>query len=242
MLALAATAWATPTALTQEPRSRATFPKLSATRATPAAPVASEWPPCRRTSISPRGARCRQPRLLAARERPWWPLQRAAPADDAKKCNVHLLEAPRARNVHLASLYLALFCLISVKAVTTQALPGVLAATLSQPERVAEALGAWTAIGAALEFASLPALGALSDSLGRRPMMLALAALTLVLRLAVVAAPCAAAVIASRVVVSSLVNGFLVLVAASVSDLCAAARNSARNSRNSARAIRRAIL
>ena len=60
---------------------------------------------------------------------------------------------------------------------------------------------------------------ALSDSLGRRPMMLALAALTLVLRLAVVAAPCAAAVIASRVVVSSLVNGFLVLVAASVADL-----------------------
>ena len=38
-----------------------------------------------------------------------------------------------------------------MKAVTTQALPGVLAATLSQPERVAEALGAWTAIGAALD-------------------------------------------------------------------------------------------
>ena len=37
-------------------------------------------------------ARCRQPRLLAARERPWWPLQRAAPADDAKTCDVHLLE------------------------------------------------------------------------------------------------------------------------------------------------------
>ena len=70
---------------------------------------------------------------LAARERPWWPLQRATPADDAKKCDVHLLEAPRARNIHLASLYLALFCLISVKAVTTQALPGVLAAAGAYP-------------------------------------------------------------------------------------------------------------
>jgi len=239
MLALAATAWAAPAARpAPELRHRATLASGS-DAAAPAATAAYHFPPCRRTSISPRGARCRQPRLLAARERPWWPLQRAAPADDAKTCDVHLLEAPRARNVHLASLYLALFCLISVKAVTTQALPGVLAATLSQPERVAEALGAWTAIGAALEFASLPALGALSDSLGRRPMMLALAALTLVLRLAVVAAPCAAAVIASRVVVSSLVNGFLVLVAASVADLCAAARNSARNS---GAAIRRAIL
>ncbi len=65
---------------------------------------------------------------------------------------------------HLISLYAALFSLISVKAVTVQALPGVLTASAGKPELVAEALGAWTAASAAIEFISLPAIGAWSDA------------------------------------------------------------------------------
>ena len=116
-------------------------------------------------------------------------------------------------------MYGALFSLISVKAVTTQALPGVLTDSLVQPELVAEALGAWTAVGAAVEFASLPAIGALSDAFGRRPLLLTLCAVSLLFRLLVVALPCAASVIVSRLVVASLVNGYIMIVSASVADL-----------------------
>jgi MFS family permease len=120
---------------------------------------------------------------------------------------------------HLISLYTALFSLISVMAVTTQALPGVLAASIGQPERVAEALGAWTAVCAALEFVSLPAIGAWSDAVGRRPLMLLLAAVSLGFRILVACFPCAETVILSRMVVASLVNGYILLVSASTADL-----------------------
>ena len=114
---------------------------------------------------------------------------------------------------HLISLYAALFSLISVKAVTVQAQPGVLtAASAGKPELVAEALGAWTAASAAIEFLSLPAIGAWSDTVGRKPLMTLLAAVSLLFRLLVVCAPCKATVIASRLVVSSLVNGYILLV------------------------------
>ena len=121
---------------------------------------------------------------------------------------------------HLLSLYAALFSLISVKAVTTQALPGVLmAASIGQPERVAEALGAWTACSAAVEFLTLPAIGAWSDAVGRKPPMLLLAAVSLLFRVLVVCVPCSATVIVSRLAVSSLVNGYILLVSASCADL-----------------------
>ena len=113
---------------------------------------------------------------------------------------------------HLISLYAALFSLISVKAVTVQALPGVLTASAGKPELVAEALGAWTAATAAIEFISLPAIGAWSDAVGRKPLMTLLAAVSLLFRLLVVCAPCKATVIVSRLVVSSLVNGYILLV------------------------------
>ena len=121
---------------------------------------------------------------------------------------------------HLLSLYAALFSLISVKAVTMQALPGVLmAASVGQPERVAESLGAWTAASAAVEFITLPAIGAWSDAVGRKPLMLLLAAVSLLFRILVVCVPCTATVIVSRLAVSSLVNGYILLVTASSADL-----------------------
>ena len=97
-------------------------------------------------------------------------------------------------------------CLIGVKAVVVQALPALLAEYSAEPGRVAELLGSIAAGSAMLEFALLPAVAALSDTLGRKPLLVALPALTAAFRLLVLLRPGLAALVLSRVVVGALVT------------------------------------
>ena len=112
------------------------------------------------------------------------------------------------RKLTLICLYAALCCLIGVKAVVAQALPIMLTEMQAHPERVAETLSTVAAGSAALEFALLPIVASLSDTYGRRPLLVALPVLVVLLRLLVVLHPCLQTLIISRVVVGALVNYF----------------------------------
>ena len=126
---------------------------------------------------------------------------------------------PNGRSRTLICCYAALCCLIGVKAVVAQALPELLAELQSQPERVAETLSTVAAGSAALEFALLPAIAALSDTYGRRPLLIAIPILTFLLRLLVVTQPCLLTLVISRVVVGALVNYFDLFVGVTAADL-----------------------
>jgi hypothetical protein len=117
--------------------------------------------------------------------------------------------------------YGALCSLICVKAVVAQALPLMLLELQAQPELVASTLSTVAAGSAALEFALLPAVAALSDTHGRRPLLLALPLLTVLLRVMVVCRPTLQTLILSRVVVGALVNYFDLFVAVTAADLFA---------------------
>ena len=94
------------------------------------------------------------------------------------------------RKITLICLYAALCCLIGVKAVVAQALPIMLTEMQAHPECVAETLSTVAAGSAALEFALLPIVASLSDTYGRRPLLVALPVLVVLLRLLVVLRPC----------------------------------------------------
>ena len=130
-------------------------------------------------------------------------------------------DARRSRRRTLSFCYAALGSLICVKAVVAQALPIMLATYQLRPELVAEMLGTVAACSAAVEFALLPGVAALSDARGRRPVLLALPLLTLLLRMLVVMRPALLTLIISRVVVGALVNYFDLFVSVTAADLYA---------------------
>ena len=119
----------------------------------------------------------------------------------------------------LTCCYGALCSLICVKAVVAQALPLMLVELMAQPERVAESLSTVAAGSAALEFLLLPAVAALSDTHGRRPLLLALPLLTVLLRMMVLVHSCLHTLLLSRVVVGALVNYFDAFCAVTAADL-----------------------
>ena len=127
----------------------------------------------------------------------------------------------RRRRRTLLCCYGALCSLICVKAVVAQALPMMLAEFQPRPERLAALLGSVAAGSAALEFALLPAAAALSDTYGRRPLLVALPLLTLLLRLMVITRPALITLVVSRVIVGALVNYFDLFVAVTAADLYA---------------------
>ena len=113
---------------------------------------------------------------------------------------------------HLICLFGALTSLVAVKATVAQALPLALLQTLGSADEAARVLGSVCAASAALEFALLPIVAALSDTIGRRTLLLTLPALTVLLRLLVVWHLCPATLIASRMIVGVLVNHFFLFV------------------------------
>ena len=127
----------------------------------------------------------------------------------------------RQRRRTLACSYAALCSLIVVKATVAQSLPLMLTTLSPHPERVAGTLSMVAAGSAALEFALLPVVAALSDTVGRRPLLIALPLLTILLRLTVVLHPTLQTLVLSRIVVGALVNYFDLFVAVTAADLYA---------------------
>jgi DHA1 family tetracycline resistance protein-like MFS transporter len=115
--------------------------------------------------------------------------------------------------------YGALCSLVCVKAVVAQALPLMLMELSAQPDRVAQTLSTVCAGSAAFEFLLLPAVAALSDTHGRRPLLLVIPLLIIALRMLVVANPCLRTLVISRVVVGALVNYFDLFVGVTAADL-----------------------
>ena len=126
-----------------------------------------------------------------------------APLDAANDNRV-----PQRLMPHLICSYAALCSLIAAKGVVVQALPALLVEFSSRPECVAEDLSTIAALSAALEFLLLPTTAALSDTYGRRPLLVLLPVLTIALRLLVLLRPSCATLILSRVVVGVTVNYF----------------------------------
>lgn len=117
--------------------------------------------------------------------------------------------------------YSALLSLIAVKAVVVQSLPKLLAEATLEPERVAGLLSNLAAGSAALEFLLLPTVAAISDTHGRKPLLVALPALIALLRLMVLVRPGLATLVVSRVVVGALVNYFDLFVGVVAADVFA---------------------
>ena len=141
--------------------------------------------------------------------------------DDGEAAESSRPRKPKLWSRTLICSYAALCSLLCVKAVVAQALPLMLAELQSQPDRVAATLSTVCAGSAALEFALLPAVAALSDTHGRRPLLLSIPALVVGLRLMVVASPSLQTLVISRVVVGALVNYFDLFVGVTAADLFA---------------------
>ena len=120
---------------------------------------------------------------------------------------------------HLACSYGALCSLVATKAVVSQALPIALGDMIGERDRVGEMLGTVAASSAALEFAVLPAIGAFSDTRGRKVVMLAMPTIAMLMRLLVVAVGRPWALIVSRLVTGVAVNTFYTAVSISFADL-----------------------
>ena len=143
------------------------------------------------------------------RHRPLRATALAATADDGRR--------PQQRR-HLVCMFGALTSLVAVKATVAQALPAALVQTLGSSDEAARVLATVCSTSAALEFSLLPVVAALSDAVGRRPLLLALPALTVLLRLLVVTSLRPATLITSRVLVGALVNWFFLFVGVSCAD------------------------
>ena len=127
--------------------------------------------------------------------------------------------AGRARRRHLFCSYGALISLIAVKAVVVQALPALLTELSMRPDRVAEDLSTIAAASAALEFALLPAVAALSDAYGRRPMLIGLPLIVVAMRCLVIGRPAVWTLVLSRAVVGALVQFYDLFVGISAADI-----------------------
>ena len=123
-----------------------------------------------------------------------------------------------AHATHLRAIYAALFLLIMVQAVSAQALPIALQDVL-MADKVAEAVASVAAASAALEFLLLPLTAALSDTIGRKPLLLAIPLLVVLSRVTVVWRPVLAAIILSRLLVGMLVNYYFIFVSVASADL-----------------------
>ena len=100
-----------------------------------------------------------------------------------------------------------------------QALPIALGNSLHRPELVAKALGSIYAASGALEFATIPVVLALSDSIGRRPILMLMPLLTAMLSLLVVCCPLLPAMLVSTFFASMLLRLFMVLTSVLAADL-----------------------
>ncbi|KAL1499718.1 hypothetical protein AB1Y20_012405 [Prymnesium parvum] len=127
------------------------------------------------------------------------------------------LYAPHKR--HFSGLYGTLFLLILVQAVSAQALPIVLQELTSSPQQVAEMIASIAAGSALLEFLLLPITAAVSDTFGRRPILLILPLVVSLGRFAVVFSPTLPLVVISRLVVGMLTNYFYIFVGVTSADL-----------------------
>uniref|UniRef100_A0A7S4BK93 Major facilitator superfamily (MFS) profile domain-containing protein n=1 Tax=Chrysotila carterae TaxID=13221 RepID=A0A7S4BK93_CHRCT len=127
--------------------------------------------------------------------------------------------APMPSRKVVMGLFGALACLIAVQATTAQALPAVLTAHLGEADRASEAIASLSALGAAAEFALLPLVGALSDAVGRRPLLLSIPAIALVMRLAVVRSPSLLVMVPTTLLVSMMINAYVLLVGVCFADI-----------------------
>lgn len=120
---------------------------------------------------------------------------------------------------HLTCAYGSLFTLMAVQSVTAQALPLALTEVMATPDAVAETVASVSAASAAVEFALLPVTAALTDSVGRKPLLLMLPLAATALRLLVVWRPVLWTIMLSRAVVGLLVSYHFIFVQVASADL-----------------------
>ncbi|KAL3919118.1 MAG: hypothetical protein SGPRY_005748 [Prymnesium sp.] len=120
---------------------------------------------------------------------------------------------------HLLCMYSSLFLLILVQAIATQTLPYALQEIIGSHEKVADRVASIAACSALLEFALLPITAAISDTFGRRPILLMIPLVVSLARFGVIWRPTLLAIILSRIAVGMLTSYYFIFVGVASADL-----------------------
>lgn len=106
-----------------------------------------------------------------------------------------------------------------MQAVVAQALPRLLRDYLPSADLTSEALADVTSLSAALEFVFLPVMAHYTDCKGRRPLLIAVPMVMLLVQCAVLLVPNVATIIASRLLLGLFLEAFILLVGISCADI-----------------------